>query len=174
MKLHEALRKLVTLRGRPVLGRSDLASLVSAEHAFDGCPAMRDAFEAFVSGGYAARLSRAGGGRGLSSFGSEEERVRKAMAENGMFWQALTDYFTDSVAYALGLRPSVLSPFDPGFRYSAGIFYPSRMIAAVTRILVLAAGITLVQVLSGSAVQLEIAILIPIMAGILLWLRSKK
>ena len=60
--------------------------------------------------------------------------------------------FTDLVR---GLRSSVLSPFDPGFRYSAGIFYPARLIAAVTGTLVLCSGGVLLEWLSGAPVHVS-------------------
>ncbi len=44
------------------------------------------------------------------------------MADAGIYWQAFTDYSTDSISYALGLRKSALAPFDFGFRYTAGTF----------------------------------------------------
>ena len=34
------------------------------------------------------------------------------MADAGIYWQAFTDYSTDSISYALGLRKSALAPFD--------------------------------------------------------------
>ena len=174
MKLHEAMRKLVTLRGREVLAKGDLAELLEREHAFDSCPDLRPVIELLVSRGYAGMLLRAGSRGSGPAYSREEGRVRREMARGGVFWQALIDYATDSVACAIGLRSSVLSPFDPGFRYSAGIFYPARLIAAVTGTLVLCSGGVLLEWLSGSPVHGEFALAIPFLAGVLLWLRTKK
>lgn len=80
MKLHEAMRKLVTLRGREVLARGDLAELLEREHAFDSCPDLRPVIELLVSRGYAGMLLRAGSRGSGPAYSREEGRVRREMA----------------------------------------------------------------------------------------------
>lgn len=121
MKMHEALHSLVMARGKSVLESDSLADLLDHEHAFDSCPALKEAFEVFVQRGYAEDLYRSSL-KGRLWYRERAYRIRKAMAEDRLCWQAFIDYSVDSVSYALGLSGPIPAPFEQGFRYSDGRF----------------------------------------------------
>ena len=110
MKLHEALQRIVRQFSAIVLQDDRLMVLLSAFHAFDSCPGMRQVMETISSFGYGRELySRRldGGGNALSLYADE---VKKALAGERNFPKDLADYAVDSVLFALGRADSVAEP----------------------------------------------------------------
>lgn len=128
MKMHEALHSLVMARGKSVLESDSLADLLDHEHVFDRCPALKEAFAAFVKRGYARDLYRSSL-RGRFMYWAMTYRVRKAMAKESRYWQAFVDYSVASVSYALDSSRPIPTPFESGFSYSDGDFGGSVLAA---------------------------------------------
>lgn len=122
MRLCDALRQTISEYGSGAVSGESLPELLSQRGAFDGCPGLRDAVNAFAALGLGRELSLLSHDdrSGLLSFVS---RTSEALVAKGGIREDLARYTAESIASALGLsdrEPEEPSPDGESLDHGSG------------------------------------------------------
>lgn len=100
MKLYDAIKKIVKLKGKNIITDSALLNYLNDYHAFEGNPAFKQIIQNFITNGYSDKI--------LSIHGTDITIALKTLTHDLSFYygfnQQYVEYCVESFAYAIELK----------------------------------------------------------------------
>lgn len=120
MKLHEAVKQLVTQFGETVVTEVRLANLLADLNGYQDYPAMKMVFKEILKAGYGQELYSAYKANPQKAL-REEYNLTKKIAAKTRFKEDLVSYSLDCILFAIGGITTINEPFSKGFdAFSSG------------------------------------------------------
>ena len=120
MKLHEAIKQLVTQFGESVVTEVRLANLLADLNGYQDYPAMKTVFKEVLKAGYGQDFYSAYKTNPQKALNEEFSLIKKIATET-RFKEDLISYSLDCILFAIGGITIINEPFSKGFDpYSSG------------------------------------------------------
>ena len=115
MKLHEAIKQIITQFGEQTVVESRLVNLLSDFLAFEDYPAAQHILKEFVVGGYSQQLLNCCLNKTGNEYLVEVDKIETGFIQEKKFKKDLSSYAIECLLYGLGKTNKVNEPFSNGF-----------------------------------------------------------